>query len=110
MFSTNSLISNVKKSVEELKVRELPEDLAIQLSVLEDIVFANEIANELDDERSIQKAIVSYFAIGESSHILPTIRLLESRRSSGGWDPAANAILPIREKSVSLPFRGGEKR
>jgi glutamate dehydrogenase len=86
----------IKKSVEDLKVREIPEDLAVTLSVMEDIVFANEIADGLNDERSINKAIVSYFSIGESSHILPSIRLLESRRSSGGWDPAANAILRSR--------------
>ena len=86
----------LKKNVEELKIRDIPEKLALQISVLEDIAFAHEIAQRLDDERSINKAIVSYFSIGEASQILPTIRILESRRSSGGWDPAANAILRSR--------------
>ena len=83
----------LNKSIDSLKTRDVPEQLATQIAVLENILFAHEISKSLNDERSINKAIVSYFSIGEASYFLPTIRLLESRRSSGGWDPAANAIL-----------------
>jgi hypothetical protein len=58
--------------------------------------MAYEIANCISSDDNIDEAIVSYFAIGEASQILPTVRRLEARRSSGEWDPAANSILRSR--------------
>lgn len=82
-----------KKNIEELKAKEIPASLAEKIVALEDISFVNEIAKISGD---IEKNIVSYFAIGEASLFIPTIRLLENRRAMGGWDPAANAILRSR--------------
>lgn len=81
------------KNIEELKAKDIPASLAEKIVALEDISFANEIAKI---SGRIEKNIVSYYAIGESSVFIPTIRLLENRRAMGGWDPAANAILRSR--------------
>ena len=59
-------------------------------------IAANEIVSVLEKDQDIQSALVSYYSIGEASSFLPIMRILEQRRSTGGWDPAANAILRNR--------------
>ena len=43
--------------------------------------------------KDIDTYIVSYYSIGDASLLLQTIKALDKRRSTGGWDLAANAIL-----------------
>ena len=44
-------------------------------------------------QSDIDTCIVSYYSIGDASLLLQTIKVLDERRSTGGWDLAANAIL-----------------
>lgn len=83
----------IKKSIAGLKAKNIPESLAAKIIALDDISFANEIAQLSGD---IKTNIVSYYAVGEASLFIPTIRLLENRKALGSWDPAANAILRSR--------------
>lgn len=81
---------------DELQQKDIPSALASRISALRDIQAAFEIAQCMSDSESIDSAIVTYFAIGEASLILPIIRRLETRRASGEWDPAAHSILRSR--------------
>ena len=82
-----------QNTINELKTHDVPAGLAQKIATLSEICSANEIVLSRSDHSSLQNAVVSYYALGEASCFLPIIRLLENRRSSGGWDPAAKAIL-----------------
>jgi NAD-specific glutamate dehydrogenase len=85
-----------QNTINELKTHDVPAGLAQKIATLSEICSANEIVLSRSDHSSLQNAVVSYYALGEASCFLPIIRLLENRRSSGGWDPAAKAILQSR--------------
>jgi glutamate dehydrogenase len=74
---------------------ELPAALATRIAVLGDLTIAHEIV-QLHRGDNLDQTVISYLAIGEASRLLPTIRVLESRRAEGGWDPVAIAILRNR--------------
>ncbi|MAA78611.1 MAG: hypothetical protein CL916_05080 [Deltaproteobacteria bacterium] len=85
-----------QNSMNELKAHNVPVGLAQKIATLSELCSANEIVLSKTKETSLKNAVVSYYALGEASCFLPIIRLLEDRRSSGGWDPAAKAILQSR--------------
>ena len=101
----------------ELTAQEDPPALAQQIAVLEELSTTVEIAalisSETPSQSEMDKAIVSYFAIGEASCILPMVRALEFRRAVGGWDPAATAILRSRffhlQATLTRSFELNEK-
>jgi NAD-specific glutamate dehydrogenase len=82
--------------ITDLKSHDVPAKLAMKIATCTELCSANEIVFSLREGMSISDAIVSYYALGEASSFLPIIRLLETRRSAGGWDPAAKAILQSR--------------
>ena len=86
----------ILKTEEELKTKEVPDSLAKDIAVLEELLPANEISKLITNPKALRKAVVSFYSIGQASQMLPIIRKLEERRSFGGWDPAANAILQFR--------------
>ena len=85
-----------KQLIGDLKTHNIPTQLAKRIASLSEICSAHEIVQGMEEGQSIADAITSYYALGEASSFLPIIRLLENRRSSGGWDPAAKAILQSR--------------
>jgi len=85
-----------KQLIGDLKTHDIPTQLAKRIASLSEICAAHEIVQRMEEGQSIADAITSYYALGEASSFLPIIRLLENRRSSGGWDPAAKAILQSR--------------
>ena len=99
-LASTSQRERFNKTTAELTAQEIPVALAQRIAVLEELSATVEIAELIStnrpSKREMDKAIVSYFAIGEASCILPMIRALEFRRAVGGWDPAATAILRSR--------------
>ena len=77
----------------------IPSALIHPISLLGEIQTAYEITCTLYQKdieistQSIDPYIVSYYSIGDASLLLQTIKMLDERRSTGGWDLAANAIL-----------------
>ena len=82
--------------INELKGHNVPAALAQKIATFSELCSANEIVLARSEQTSLHDAVVSYYALGEASCFLPIIRLLEDRRSAGGWDPAAKAILQSR--------------
>ncbi|MDG1478958.1 MAG: NAD-glutamate dehydrogenase [Myxococcota bacterium] len=83
----------LRERIESLS--EVPEALATRIASLGDLTIAHEIT-QLHKGGNLDETVISYLAIGEASRLLPTIRVLESRRAEGGWDPVAISILRNR--------------
>jgi glutamate dehydrogenase len=86
----------LNRRISELTALGVPKPLAKKISLIGEVLPAYEVAKGLDDEGDIKKGLVSYYSIGDASCILNTVRALVERKSSGGWDPAANSILASR--------------
>ncbi|MEL6345008.1 MAG: NAD-glutamate dehydrogenase domain-containing protein [Myxococcota bacterium] len=75
---------------------ELPPQLSRRIAVLGELSVASEVIKLPGATDRLQDVLVSYLAIGEASRLLPAIRALETRRSSGGWDPVAISLIRNR--------------
>ena len=75
---------------------EIPQDLARRIAALGELTTASELIRLPEDGLSLEEQVVRYLAIGEASRLLPTIRALETRKASGGWDPVAISIIRNR--------------
>lgn len=75
---------------------EIPADLARRIAVLGELTTASEIVGLPEEGLNMSGQIVRYLSIGEASRLLPTIRALETRKASGGWDPVAISIIRNR--------------
>ena len=79
-----------------LESRDIPAKLARRIARLGEISIAREVVLIKNEEDGLRDTIVRYLAVGEASRILPAVRSLTMRRSSGGWDPVATGILRYR--------------
>lgn len=87
--------------VATLEARGVPTPLATKCVNTTDLTLAELIARlQVERKESDRDAIVRTMAIGKATRILPAIRVLETRSSTGRWDPIALGIL--RQRYLSL--------
>jgi len=100
-----ALFHSVPGSIHENRLRDRAEGLlasglddawTTRLAVVAEAGTAAEIVALRRDGETLVNSFVRYLALGESSRLLPTIRMLESRRAAGGWDSVAVPILRVR--------------
>jgi glutamate dehydrogenase len=75
---------------------EIPAELARRIAILGELTLASEVIGLPEEGLDLSGQLVRYLSIGEASRLLPTIRALEVRKASGGWDPVAIAIIRNR--------------
>ena len=75
---------------------EIPDALARRIAILGELTLASEVTGLPEEGLDLSEQAVRYLALGEASRLLPTIRALEVRKASGGWDPVAIAIIRNR--------------
>ena len=93
--------ARVEGMVSGLEARGVPRALAQRCVNTTDLTLAELIEGLLTERpESDRDAIVRTLAIGKATRLLPAIRVLESRPSTGRWDPIALGIL--RQRYLTL--------
>jgi glutamate dehydrogenase len=83
-------------AAEQHTAREIPENLALRIATLSKLTVAREVALLHDPEQRLSHTVIRYISIGEATGILPALRQMRIRQTSGPWDQVALAILRNR--------------
>jgi glutamate dehydrogenase len=95
--------------------RNIPSGLANRLALIGELSVAREIAQVHREGERLTHTTVAYLALGEASRLLPALRAIEDRKSSGRWDKLALGTLRgrylalLRDLYAAVPI-GNESR
>ena len=76
--------------------REVPESVALRIATMSKLTVAREIALIHRPEDRLSHTIIRYISIGEATGILPALRQMRIRQTSGPWEQVALASLRNR--------------
>jgi NAD-specific glutamate dehydrogenase len=76
--------------------REVPEGVALRIATMSKLTVAREIALVHRPEDRLSHTVIRYISIGEATGILPALRQMRIRQTSGPWEQVALAILRNR--------------
>jgi len=86
----------LRQAAEQHTVREIPESVALKIATLSKLTVAREIALIHHEDNRLSHTVIRYISIGEATGILPALRRMRIRQTSGPWEQVALAILRNR--------------
>jgi glutamate dehydrogenase len=88
--------AELQSAADQHTEREIPESIAMKIATMSKLTVAREIALLHKPEDRLSHTVIRYISIGEATGILPALRRMRIRQTSGPWEQVALAILRNR--------------
>jgi hypothetical protein len=86
----------LKLAAAQHTARDIPEGVALRIATMTKLTVAREIALLHDPDDRLSHTMIRYISIGEATGILPALRRMRIRQTSGPWEQVALSILRNR--------------